>query len=164
MRRSMRLALIVGAALMVMLLVPTVGAQEEVDGREVYLAECSACHQGTGRGVSGSFPPLAGNENVGDTAYVETVIVEGKTGAIEVLGVTYDGVMPAFPDLTAEEINAVIEYIQGGVFIPAETAGLSTASKSKLSVSTTMYVGHRPKMGLVAASRSRPLAVTKSLT
>jgi cytochrome c len=51
MRRSMRLALIVGAALMVMLLVPTVGAQEEVDGREVYLAECSACHQGTGLGV-----------------------------------------------------------------------------------------------------------------
>jgi mono/diheme cytochrome c family protein len=127
----MRLALIVGAALMVMLLVPTVGAQEEVDGREVYLAECSACHQGTGLGVSGSFPPLAGNENVGDTAYVETVIVEGKKGAIEVMGVTYDGVMPAFPDLTAEEVNAVIEYIQGGVFIPAETAGLEAGDSHR---------------------------------
>ena len=131
MRRSMRLALIVGAALMVMLLVPTVGAQEEVDGREVYLANCSACHQGTGLGVSGSFPPLAGNDHVEDTAYLEDVITEGKSGALDVLGVTYNGEMPAFPDLTAEEVDAVIEYIQGGVFIPAETGGLEAGDSHR---------------------------------
>lgn len=124
MRRSLRLALIVGGVAAILALSPMVGAQDEIDGRDVYLANCAACHQGTGLGVSGSFPPLAGNENVGDTAYLETVIAEGKTGPLEVLGQTYDGEMPAFPDLSGPEIDAVIEYIQDGVFIPAETGGL----------------------------------------
>ena len=131
MRRSLRLALVGGAAAVLLLLAPTVGAQDEVDGREVYLANCAACHQGTGLGVSGSFPPLAGNENVGDTSYVKTVIVEGKTGPVEVLGVTYDGEMPAFPNLTTPEVAAVIEYVQGGVFIPAETGGLEAGDAER---------------------------------
>ena len=116
---------------MLLLLAPTVGAQDEVDGREVYLANCASCHQGTGLGVSGSFPPLAGNENVGDTAYVVTVVTEGKTGPLEVLGVSYDGEMPAFTDLSDPEIDAVVEYIQVGVFIPAETGGLEPGSADR---------------------------------
>ncbi len=131
MRRSMHLVLIVGAAMAVTLLSSTVGAQEEVDGREVFLANCSGCHQGTGLGVTGSFPPLAGNENVQDTAYVKAVIVEGKSGPLDVLGVSYDGAMPAFPDLTAAEIDALVAYIQAGVFIPAETGGLEPGDAAR---------------------------------
>ncbi len=124
MRRSLRSALI-GAGLVVLLaLSAAAGAQEEIDGRDVYLANCAACHQGTGLGVAGSFPPLAGNPNVEDTAYVESVIAGGKSGPLEVLGQTYDGVMPAFADLSPAEVAAVIDYVQGGVFIPAETGGL----------------------------------------
>jgi len=131
MRRPRRLVLILGVAMAVMLLLPTAGAQDEVDGREVYLANCSACHQGTGLGVSGSFPPLAGNDNVQDTAYVNSVITEGKSGPLDVLGVAYDGEMPSFPDLSAPEIDAVTAYIQGGVFIPAETGGLEPGDRTR---------------------------------
>lgn len=131
MRGSMRLAATVGAAATFVLLSLAAGAQEEVDGRDVYLASCASCHQGTGLGVADSFPPLAGNENVQDTAYVQGVIADGKTGPIEVLGVTYDGEMPAFPDLSTEEVTAVIEYIQGGVFIPAETGGLEPGNSTR---------------------------------
>jgi len=31
------------------------------DGATVYLTDCSSCHQTNGQGVSGAFPPLAGN-------------------------------------------------------------------------------------------------------
>lgn len=124
MKRSLCLALIVGGAAALLLLGPAVGAQEEVDGREVFLASCSACHQGTGLGVSGSFPPLAGNDRVQDTAYLTSVISEGKSGPMDVLGVSYDAEMPSFPDLTAAEMDALVAYIQAGVFIPAETGGL----------------------------------------
>lgn len=124
MRRARRAAFLVAGVAIFALSTAVSGAQEEVDGRDVYLANCASCHQGTGLGVSGSFPPLAGNENVQDTAYVEEVITQGRSGPIDVAGVTYDGEMPAFPDLTSVEIQAVIEYIQGGVFVPAETAGL----------------------------------------
>ena len=80
MRRSIQLALVLGAVAVALLLPPTAGAQEGPDGREVYLANCAACHQGNGTGVPGSFPPLVDNPNIGDAAYVETVIREGLSG------------------------------------------------------------------------------------
>ncbi len=131
MRRSQRSVLVgVGLVLLLALSAPA-GAQEETDGRDVYLANCAACHQGTGLGVAGSFPPLAGNPNVDDTAYVESVITGGKSGPLEVMGQTYDGAMPAFTDLSPAEVAAVIEYVQGGVFIPAETGGLEPGDRQR---------------------------------
>lgn len=120
----MRLALIVGAAATAMMLSPSAGAQEEPDGRDVYLANCAACHQDTGLGVAGSFPPLADNPNVEDGEYVRSVILDGKTGPIDVNGVTFDGEMPAI-SLTDAEIDAVIGYVQTGVFIAADAAPLA---------------------------------------
>lgn len=122
MRRSMQLALVLGAVAVGLLLPSTAGAQEAPDGQEVYLANCAACHQGNGTGVPGSFPPLVDNPNIADAAYVETVIREGLSGPIDVNGVTYDGQMPAQPQLSDAEIDAVIAYIQAGVFTPAEIA------------------------------------------
>ncbi|MDH3295518.1 MAG: cytochrome c, partial [Acidimicrobiia bacterium] len=122
MRRSMQGVLILAAVAAALLLPPTAGAQEGPDGREIYLANCAACHQGNGTGVPGSFPPLAENPNIQDAAYVGTVIREGRIGPIDVNGVTYDGQMPAQPQLSDAEIDAVIAYIQAGAFIPADTA------------------------------------------
>lgn len=122
MTRSIRLAVIAGAVSALTLLIATAGAQESPDGREVYLANCAACHQGNGTGVPGSFPPLVENPNVQDTAYVRSVIVDGKSGPIDVNGVTFDAEMPAQAQLSDAEIDAVIAYIQAGVFIPADTA------------------------------------------
>jgi len=50
------------------------------------------------------------------------VIRQGKTGPIDVNGATFDGEMPAQAQLTDAEIEAVIAYIQAGVFIPADIA------------------------------------------
>lgn len=102
------------------MLSPTAQAQEEPDGRDVYIDNCVACHQGSGEGIPGSFPPLIDNPNLDDTEYVRSVILDGKSGPIDVNGVTYDGEMPGF-DLTDAEVEALIAYIQGGVFIPADT-------------------------------------------
>src|SRR5690606_36670113 len=33
-----------------------------VNGGQIYAAQCVACHQATGQGLSGVFPPLAGSE------------------------------------------------------------------------------------------------------
>ena len=138
MRRSMQVALVLGAVAVSLLLPPTVGAQEAPDGREVYLANCAACHQGNGTGVPGSFPPLADNPNIGDAAYVGTVIREGKTGPIDVNGVTYDGQMPALAQLTDAEIDAVIAYIQAGVFIPADSASVGEGGAA---VGEKLFIG-----------------------
>jgi len=91
------------------------------DGAVVYSQICSSCHQPAGIGVTGQFPPLAGNPRVDDTEYVQMVITNGQQGELVVDGVTYDGVMPSFSTLSEEDQLAVIAYIQNGFVAPAET-------------------------------------------
>lgn len=84
------------------------------DGAKIYQNVCMACHQQNGAGVAGAFPPLAGSEWVaGDATIPARIVLHGLQGAIEVKGVTYNGVMPAFGEqLKDEEIAAVVSYVR----------------------------------------------------
>ncbi|HVA38842.1 MAG TPA: cytochrome b N-terminal domain-containing protein [Candidatus Dormibacteraeota bacterium] len=83
-------------------------------GKPTYLQKCAACHQATGAGLPGSFPPLAGNPTVtGDPKQLIDIVLNGKTGPITVLGKSYNGAMPAWKgQLTNAEIASVITYIR----------------------------------------------------
>lgn len=85
-------------------------AQDAARGEIVYQANCSSCHQPTGAGIPGSFPPLAGNPSAADAAYVESVVREGKSGPITVLGVDYNAVMPAVP-LSDADVSDVVAFV-----------------------------------------------------
>ncbi|HSF86174.1 MAG TPA: cytochrome c [Acidimicrobiia bacterium] len=111
MKRSFPVALAVAAV--VAALAAPVSAADEEDGRAVYEQACAACHQADGRGIPGSFPPLAGNPNAADASYVESVIRNGLAGPITVNGETYDGVMAAITTLTDAQIVAVSQYVAG---------------------------------------------------
>jgi mono/diheme cytochrome c family protein len=89
-----------------------VGAQEP-SGAELYTTHCAGCHQPDGEGIEGTFPPLAGNPAATDAEYVGVVIVDGLSGSLEVLGVTYDSVMPAISGLSDEEVAAISEHVTG---------------------------------------------------
>lgn len=89
------------------------------EGSQVYSQICSSCHQPGGLGLPGQYPPLLGNPNVADTAYLEDVINNGRRGELTVLGETYDGVMPSFGTLNDEETAAVIAFIQNDFVVPA---------------------------------------------
>jgi mono/diheme cytochrome c family protein len=89
---------------------PAASAQE-ASGADVYQGACASCHRPDGAGVSGAFPPLAGNPNATDPAYVEEVVRNGKSGPIEVNGETYDAVMPPVANLTDAEIAAVAAFV-----------------------------------------------------
>jgi mono/diheme cytochrome c family protein len=57
--------------------------------------QCSVCHQPTGVGVAGAFPPLAGSPFVtGDEERLIKIVTHGLTGPVEVLGATYNSIMP----------------------------------------------------------------------
>ena len=131
----MRLAstLAVGLSLVAAVFVLPAGsaeAQDELDGQGVYDSNCSACHQPDGLGVPDTFPPLSGNPNVQDTEYVRIVITEGLSGPIEVLGVTYDGVMPPITNLADAEVAAVTAYIQADDFAEAGDTELEPGDPS----------------------------------
>lgn len=89
------------------------GAAGGVDGKTVYAAQCAACHQATGQGVPGVFPPLDNSEWVqGDARIVANILLHGVNGELEVAGQTYQGMMPPFPQLSDEELAAVATYIR----------------------------------------------------
>ena len=83
--------LVASAALIAYATVPpsSAGAQDST-GADLYLANCAGCHQAGGEGLPGTFPPLAGNPAATDLDYVATVVTEGRTGTIEVLGIEYN--------------------------------------------------------------------------
>lgn len=87
---------------------------EAVDGAVVYAGICQACHQSTGKGLNGVFPPLARSEWVlGPAERPVSLVLRGLAGNIEVAGAEYNGVMPAFGEqLSDEEIAAVVTYIR----------------------------------------------------
>lgn len=93
--------------------VATAGAAPAVDGKQLFGAKCAACHQASGLGVPGVFPPLAGAEwVVGSEKVLISLLLHGVQGEIVVKGNTYKGVMPAFGTLSDDEIAAVLSYIR----------------------------------------------------
>jgi len=85
-------------------------------GKRVYETYCQICHQSTGLGLPGQFPPLAGSEWVveGKPDRIIRIVLNGLSGPIEVKGVTYNGAMFAFKDmpLKDEDIANVLTYIR----------------------------------------------------
>ena len=49
------------------------------DGKELYLDNCAACHQPTGKGITGAFPALAGSKLAqGDPKETITRVLKGR--------------------------------------------------------------------------------------
>lgn len=80
-------------------------------GAEVF-TRCAACHQATGLGVPGAYPPLAGSEWLTNNAEVPIrIVLHGLQGPITVKGASYNNAMTPFGDqLSDAEIAAVITY------------------------------------------------------
>jgi mono/diheme cytochrome c family protein len=92
-------------------------------GREIYKkvgpggGGCVTCHQPTGLGQPGVFPPLADSDWVlGDKDKIIKISMYGLMGEIEVNGVKYNGAMvpPGMPmgSLTDQQIADVLTYIR----------------------------------------------------
>ncbi len=85
-----------------------------VKGQGVYNANCAACHQPTGKGLAGAFPPLADSDYLkGDRKKVMSAALFGLTGPITVNGVEYNGVMPSQGHLADADLAAALTYVFG---------------------------------------------------
>lgn len=83
-------------------------------GQKVYEQNCVACHQPTGMGLAGAFPPLVKSEWVlGSPKRLAMILLKGLQGPIKVEGVTYNGAMPAWERaLTDKKLAQVASYIR----------------------------------------------------
>ena len=98
-------------------------ADQISSGREIYKkvgpggGGCVTCHQPTGLGQPGIFPPLADSDWVlGDKERIIKVSMYGLMGEIEVNGLKYNGAMvpPGMPmgSLTDQQIADVLTYVR----------------------------------------------------
>lgn len=93
---------------------PAAGAPgATADGKQIFTANCVACHQASGKGLTGVFPPLDGSEWVaGDERTVANILLHGVSGELTVMGNPYKGAMPPFRQLSDIELAAVASYVR----------------------------------------------------
>ena len=85
-------------------------------GEAVFTTNCVSCHQTTGQGIAGAFPPLVGHapevaNAEGGHEYMEKLLLYGLQGEINVSGQAYNGVMPAWSQLSDDDIANVLNYV-----------------------------------------------------
>ena len=143
-RRS-KLARLAACAAILALFPVVIAARSEpaaqADGQRVYAQTCSACHQPTGLGIAGAFPPLAGSEWVtGDKGRLVRIVMHGLSGPITVAGEEYESMMPPFGGTLGDpELAAVATYIRsswgntGDAVTAAEVAAVRAAEAGRTS-------------------------------
>ncbi|MBF7054030.1 cytochrome c [Halomonas sp. KAO] len=84
------------------------------NGRQLFIANCSTCHQNNGAGIAKAVPPLVGSRYVMAAPEVPVnILLFGIQGEISVAGDTYNGRMPTFGhDLDNEQIAAVVNHVR----------------------------------------------------
>lgn len=102
------------------------GAPKPVDmvafGKKQFMQACVTCHQATGLGLPGTYPPLAGSEWVqGSEERLVRIVLFGLTGPVQVAGQSFPGTtpMPSFGKVPGsgynwrdDQIAAVLTYIR----------------------------------------------------
>lgn len=102
-----------------------------IRGKELFIAKCGSCHI---IGVNSTGPPLCDfelrepwneRENVYQWIHNPREFMKKNTYALE-LKETYSGtIMTAFPDLTNEEIDEIINYINAACGTPARAVAIA---------------------------------------
>jgi mono/diheme cytochrome c family protein len=83
-------------------------------GEKLFIQQCASCHQATGLGVPGAFPPLAGSPwPVGNEERIIKIVLAGLAGEIEVNGQKYVGNMPNIgAGLKDAQVANIVSYVR----------------------------------------------------
>jgi len=83
-------------------------------GKKVFTTICATCHQLTGQGVPGVYPPLAGSEWAqGSEERIIRIVLHGLNGPISVSGKDYSNAMASLGGvLKDEQIANALTYVR----------------------------------------------------
>jgi len=112
-------------------------------GRAIYEKHCVACHQSSGAGIPGAFPPLVGSEWVtGSPEVLVRILLHGMQGPVTVAGAVYNGAMPGWRDMLQDpELAAVATYLRqwDGNAAPAVDPALVSGERASTNERTGPY-------------------------
>ena len=106
------------------------------NGEKLYVANCAACHQVTGKGLPGAFPPLVASDYfASDPMKAVHTVLNGLSGPITVNGTDYNAVMPSLSYLDDSAVADIVTYVvnsfgnKGGNIQAAEVASARGGEK-----------------------------------
>jgi len=116
-----------------------------VTGQQIY-QRCATCHQATGLGLPGSFPPLAGSEwaTAPNAAVPIRIVLHGLQGLITVKNQRFSSAMPAYgtgQPLSDADVAAVLTYVRSawGNSASAVTRDEVARERAATASRTTMW-------------------------
>jgi nitrite reductase (NO-forming) len=91
----------------------TLTVQDQINaGKSLFNGTCSVCHQATGAGLPGVFPPLAKSDFLNaDPKRAVGIVVRGLNGKVTVNGNEYNSVMPPMSQLNDDEVANILTYV-----------------------------------------------------
>jgi nitrite reductase (NO-forming) len=106
-------------------------------GEALFTGTCSVCHQPSGAGLPGVFPPLAKSDYLAaDTRRAIDIVLNGLTGKVTVNGAEYNSVMPPMTQLNDDGIANILTYVlnswgnKGGRVLTADVQKARAAKKT----------------------------------
>lgn len=123
-------------------------------GEALYQQRCMSCHQATGLGIPGTYPPLAGSEFAAATnpGVPIRIVMHGVQGPITVKGTTYNSLMPAYGVgvvMSDEEIASLLTYVRSSWGNSASAVTAADVAKERAVTSA--------QSGAVTADQLKPL-------
>ena len=115
-------------------------------GKKVFGQYCASCHQASGAGQPGSYPPLVDSEWViGSKERLAAILLKGVQGSITVKGAVFSTqVMPAQESvLSPEKLADLMTYIRGSWGNTAGPVSVDevNAAKTKFASKTAAFAG-----------------------
>lgn len=138
------------------------------DGQAIFVSHCATCHQLTGKGVPGIYPPLAASvgrfvQIPGGRAYLIHTVLNGMGGKIQVGSDTFEGDMASWSQLSDQEIADVLNYVLAAFngkllsrdFKPLTAAEVKVARARRFS-SDQLHAEHDALLKAVQAKTAEP--------
>ncbi len=139
---------------------PSKGGDEELirRGEKIYAGTCGQCHQATGLGAAGQFPPLSGSEwvNEPDPSRMIRIALAGAQGPITVKGQEWNLVMSLNATslgIKDDDLAAVLTYVRQawGNKAPTVTAEQIKAVKEDTKAHTLQWTA--PELNAVPVKK-----------
>jgi nitrite reductase (NO-forming)/hydroxylamine reductase len=135
------------------------------NGEKIYSANCAACHQANGKGLTGAFPPVAESDYLAeDPMRAVSAIINGLSGPITVNGVDYNSVMPSLSYMSDSDVADVVTFVinsfgnKGGEVNAAQVAAARGGDK------VTGPADHPVASGAQMAYQGAPSTITSADT
>jgi nitrite reductase (NO-forming)/hydroxylamine reductase len=117
-------------------------------GKAGYETYCQACHQATGEGMTGVFPPLKGSDRLAaDPERTVVAVLNGVSGEIVVNDVTYNSVMPHLNYLSDSDVAAIASYVLNSWGNSGETISAARVGEIRAATASATALEGGPHPG-----------------